>query len=189
MISKTAAPPNRRQSPESSSRPETGRLFPTKNDIPADARARIADLLNGRLADCIDLQTQCKQAHWNVKGPSFIALHKLFDEVNEEVEEYVDLLAERIVQLGGVAEGTARAVASRSRLEEYPDLVKGQEHVDALSSALATFGHGTRLAINEADELGDPATADILTEITRGIDKWLWFVEAHQQDTRARTGQ
>jgi starvation-inducible DNA-binding protein len=80
-------------------------------------------------------------------------------------------------------------VASRSRLEEYPDLVKGQEHVDALSSALATFGHGTRVAINEADELGDPATADILTEITRGIDKWLWFVEAHQQDSRARTAQ
>jgi starvation-inducible DNA-binding protein len=101
----------------------------------------------------------------------------------------VDLLAERIVQVGGVAQGTARAVALRSRLEEYPDLVKGQEHVDALSSALATFSHGTRVAINEADELGDPATADILTEITRGIDKWLWFVEAHQQDSRARTEQ
>jgi starvation-inducible DNA-binding protein len=165
------------------------RLFPTKNDLPEATRSRVADLLNQRLADCIDLQTQCKQAHWNVKGPSFIALHKLFDEVNEDVEEYVDLLAERIVQLGGVAEGTARAVASRSRLEEYPDLVKGQEHVDALSSALATFGRGTRVAINEADELGDPATADILTEITRGIDKWLWFVEAHQQDSRARTEQ
>jgi starvation-inducible DNA-binding protein len=187
MISKTATPPARQQSSQARRDSEKSRLFATKNDLPEEARARIADLLNMRLADCIDLQTQCKQAHWNVKGPSFIALHKLFDDINEDVEEYVDLLAERVVQLGGVAQGTARTVASRSRLEEYPDLIKGQEHVDALSSALATFGHAARTAILEADELGDPATADILTEITRGIDKWLWFVEAHEQDTRART--
>jgi starvation-inducible DNA-binding protein len=164
-------------------------LHPTRNDLPEQARLTAVGRLNQYLADAVMLQTQCKQAHWNVRGTNFSALHKLFDEVNESVEEYVDLLAERIVQLGGVAEGTARAVASRSRLEEYPDLITGQEHVDALSSALATFGHGTRVAINEADELEDPATADILTEITRGIDKWLWFVEAHQQDTRARTNQ
>ena len=86
-----------------------GRLFPTKNDLPEATRSRIADLLNQRLADCIDLQTQCKQAHWNVKGQSFIGLHKLFDDVNEDVEEYVDLLAERVVQLGGIAQGTARS--------------------------------------------------------------------------------
>jgi starvation-inducible DNA-binding protein len=117
-----------------------------------------------------------------VKGSSFIALHKLFDEVNEDVEEYVDLLAERVVQLGGVAEGTARVVASRSGLDEYPArLVTGEEHVDALSSALATFGNSTRAAVDQVDELDDPATVDILTEITRGTDKWLWFVEAHEQ--------
>jgi starvation-inducible DNA-binding protein len=189
MTTRTASPPQAQRSTRPSRDGAATQLFATKNDLSPSSRAQVSELLNQRLADCIDLQTQCKQAHWNVKGPNFIALHKLFDEINEEVEEYVDLLAERIVQLGGVAEGTARAVASRSRLEEYPDLVKGQEHVDALSSALATFGHGTRVAINEADELGDPATADILTEITRGIDKWLWFVEAHQQDSRARTDQ
>jgi starvation-inducible DNA-binding protein len=189
MTTRTASPPQAQRSTRPSRDGAATRLFATKNDLSPSTRGQVAALLNQRLADCIDLQTQCKQAHWNVKGPTFIALHKLFDEVNEEVEEYVDLLAERIVQLGGVAEGTAREVASRSRLEEYPDLVKGQEHVDALSSALATFGHGTRVAINEADELGDPATADILTEVTRGIDKWLWFVEAHQQDSKARTDQ
>ena len=183
MTTRTAPPPQtQRSAPRPSRDQAASQLFATKNDLSQSTRAQVSELLNQRLADCIDLQTQCKQAHWNVKGPSFIALHKLFDEINEDVEEYVDLLAERVVQLGGVAEGTARVVASRSRLEEYPDtLTKGQEHVDALSSALATFGRGTRVAIDEADELGDPATADILTEITRGIDKWLWFVEAHQQ--------
>jgi len=150
---------------------------------PAEAtRARVADLLNQRLADSIDLQTQCKQAHWNVKGPTFIALHKLFDDINEDVEEYVDLLAERVVQLGGIAEGTARTVAQRSTLEEYPHaLASGEGHVDALSSALAAFGSGARKAIDQVDALEDADTVDILTEISRGIDKWLWFVEAHQQ--------
>ena len=92
----------------SDSRPDASRLYPTKNDLPEAARREAVELLNQRLADCIDLQTQCKQAHWNVKGPTFIALHKLFDEINEDVEEYVDLIAERVVQLGGIAEGTVR---------------------------------------------------------------------------------
>jgi starvation-inducible DNA-binding protein len=163
-----------------------GRLFPTKNDLPEATRSRIADLLNQRLADCIDLQTQCKQAHWNVKGQSFIGLHKLFDDVNEDVEGYVDLLAERVVQLGGIAQGTARSVAARSTLSDYPAAAtSGEEHVEALSSALATFGAGTRRAIQQVDELRDDDTADILTEISRAIDKWLWLVEAHLQGETA----
>ena len=163
-------------------RAEAARLFPTKNDLPEATRSRVSELLNQRLADCIDLQTQCKQAHWNVKGPSFIGLHKLFDDVNDDVEGYVDLLAERIVQLGGVAEGTARTVVGRSSLPEYPaDLTTGEAHVDALSSALAAFGAGTRKAIHQVDELDDDDTEDILTEISRAVDKWLWFVEAHLQ--------
>jgi starvation-inducible DNA-binding protein len=117
-----------------------------------------------------------------VKGQSFIALHKLFDDVSEDVEEYVDLLAERVVQLGGIAQGTARSVAARSTLSDYPPgATSGEEHVEALSSALATFGAGTRRAIQQVDELRDDDTADILTEISRAIDKWLWFVEAHLQ--------
>src|SRR5436190_19657785 len=98
----------------------TTKLYPTRNDVPEATRREAVGLVNQRLADAIDLQTQCKQAHWNVKGPSFIALHKLFDKVNEAVEDYVDLIAERIVQLGAVAEGTARVVAERSELDEYP---------------------------------------------------------------------
>lgn len=178
----TAAPSARPRAAHAERKSEASRLFPTKNDLPEATRARVADMLNKGLADCIDLQTQCKQAHWNVKGPSFIALHKLFDEVNEAVEEYVDLLAERVVQLGGVAEGTARMVAQRTTLDEYPrDAASGEAHVDALSSALAAFGSRTRKAIDQVDELGDADTVDLLTEVSRGTDKWLWFVEAHLQ--------
>jgi starvation-inducible DNA-binding protein len=166
----------------SDSRPDASRLYPTKNDLPEAARREAIELLNQRLADCIDLQTQCKQAHWNVKGPAFIALHKLFDEVNEDVEEYVDLIAERVVQLGGIAEGTVGVVAKRSSLIDYPlALSSGSEHVAALSDALAMFGRTARVGIEEMNELEDADSADILTEVSRGVDKWLWFVEAHQQ--------
>jgi starvation-inducible DNA-binding protein len=160
-------------------------MYPTKNDLPEGSRTKLVDLLNARLADAIDLQTQCKQAHWNVKGPSFIALHELFDKVNEEVEEYVDTIAERVVQLGGRADGTARSVAKRSSLSEYA--VKsdsGRDHVEALSSALAVFGKGVRHAIDQSADLKDADTADLFTEVSRGIDKWLWFVEAHLQAER-----
>jgi len=158
------------------------RTYTTKNDLPEAARLEIIGLLNQRLADSIDLQTQCKQAHWNVKGPAFIALHKLFDDINEDVEQYVDLLAERVVQLGGVAVGTAAVVAQRSTLIDYPlTLSTGEEHVAALSDVLAQFGRSARMGIQEMDDLGDADSADILTEISRGVDKWLWFVEAHQQ--------
>jgi starvation-inducible DNA-binding protein len=160
----------------------TARLYQTKNDLPETARLEVIGLLNQRLADCIDLQTQCKQAHWNVKGPTFIALHKLFDDINEDVEAYVDLIAERVVQLGGIAEGTASIVVDRSTLIDYPlGISSGAEHVAALSDALSQFGRTARIGIEEMNELEDAGSADILTEISRGVDKWLWFVEAHQQ--------
>src|SRR5437867_11964923 len=125
MAQNTAAPPARPQTSRPHRESQKSRLFPTKNDLPQETRAKVAELLNRRLADCIDLQTQCKQAHWNVNGPQFIALHKLFDDINEDVEEYVDLLAERVVQLGGIAEGTARIVAERSIIGDYPLNING----------------------------------------------------------------
>jgi starvation-inducible DNA-binding protein len=157
-------------------------MFETKNNLPEATRVKAIELLNARLADCKDLQTQIKQAHWNVKGPNFISLHLRFDKINDDVEDYVDEIAERAVQLGGVAEGTARLVAKPSSLAEYPaSAADGRGHVEALSSALAAFGKAARKAIGEADELGDLDTADLFTEVSRGIDKWLWFVEAHLQ--------
>jgi starvation-inducible DNA-binding protein len=158
------------------------KIYETENDIPEQRRSELNALMNQQLANAVDLQTQMKQAHWNVKGPHFIGLHELFDQIDEAVEGYVDLIAERIVQLGGIAEGTARVAAERSRLEEYPlDIADGRAHVEAVAKAVSTFGHEARKTIDEADELQDADTADIFTEISRGTDKWLWFVEAHLQ--------
>jgi len=160
-------------------------VYKTKNDLAEATRVKVIELLNARLADCKDLETQTKQAHWNVKGPHFISLHLLFDNINEAVENYVDEIAERAVQLGGVAEGTARVVAKRSSLPEYPlHAADGHSHVEALSTALAAFGKSARQAIDQANELGDLDTADLFTEVSRGVDKWLWFVEAHLQADR-----
>ncbi len=157
-------------------------LIPTKNDLPEKNRARLIELLNSRLADGIDLYLQVKQAHWNVKGPSFIALHELFDEVATTVQDAADDIAERAVQLGGTAQGTLAVVAKDTSLKPYPtDISKGSDHVEALSSALAAFGKQVRAAIALADELEDADTADLFTGISRNIDKKLWFVEAHQQ--------
>src|SRR5881397_2983738 len=160
-------------------------MNPTKNDISEASRSKVIALCNERLADAIDLQTQCKFAHWNVKGANFIALHELFDKVNEDVEDYVDLIAERAVQLGGLAEGTARMAVKRSSLAEYPTSgPSSQDHVAALSAALASFGKLARRAIDTSNEVNDADTADIFTEISRGVDKWLWMVEAHLQTGR-----
>ncbi len=163
-------------------RSDAFRLYETKNDLPETTRREVVELLNARLADCLDLEADCKQAHWNVKGPSFIALHELFDQIHGAVDEYADLIAERIVQLGGIAEGTVGVVAQRTTLVDYPlVLTKGPEHVAALSDALAEFGRTVRIGVDEMNDLKDADSADVLTEISRGIDKWLWFVEAHQQ--------
>lgn len=157
-------------------------MFDTKNDLAKAARTKMIAVLNARLADAIDLQSQAKQAHWNVKGPSFIALHELFDTIAGEVTVYVDDLAERVVQLGGVAEGTVAVAAKASSLPVYPKgITDGTAHAEALSTALAVFGKGVRAAIDTAAAAGDADAADLFTGISRGVDKSLWFVEAHLQ--------
>jgi starvation-inducible DNA-binding protein len=155
-------------------------MFDTRNDLPANSRTKVIELLNARLADAIDLGTQTKHAHWNVKGPNFIALHELFDKVAESVEEYVDGIAERVTALGGTAHGTLATVARATTLKAYPeDISEGLAHVDALSSALADFGAKARAAIETSGRLADADTADLFTEISRENDKYLWFLEAH----------
>jgi starvation-inducible DNA-binding protein len=130
--------------------------------------------------DAIDLALQAKQAHWNVKGPHFQQLHELFDAIHTNVQVHVDDLAERIVQLGGTADGTVQAVATQSSLPAYPpSATKGRDHLEALAGSMAAFGKAVRGAIDEAATLGDADTADLFTEISRGCDKDLWFVESH----------
>jgi starvation-inducible DNA-binding protein len=161
---------------------ETTDMYQTENGVSLDRRIELSRLLNQRLATAVDLQMQMKQAHWNVKGPSFIALHELFDKAYEEVEGYVDSIAERIVQFGGIARGTVRASAARSELTDYPAAIAdGLSHVEAVARVLSDFGTESRNMIVEATALDDAGTADLFTEISRGIDKLLWFVEAHSQ--------
>ncbi|MDX2212352.1 MAG: DNA starvation/stationary phase protection protein Dps [Oculatellaceae cyanobacterium bins.114] len=163
-------------------------LYPTRIDIPADIRTQIVAILNQTLASSLDLKTQVKQAHWNVKGLDFYQLHELFDEMASELEEYVDLFAERVTALGALALGTARIAAAQSELPEYPfDILSGEAHITALADRYAIYAKSLRAGIAQTDELGDADTADLYTEVSRSIDKRLWFLEAHLQAPASNT--
>ncbi len=160
----------------------TMEMLKTHNDLEADTRKEMIEMLNQELADMSDLYSQTKQAHWNVKGEEFIALHKLFDEFAEALAGYVDVIAERAVQLGGTALGTNRMSADNTRLEEYPiEPMDSMSHVQALVERYAMVAASTRTAIDVAEEAGDMGTVDLFSDISRGMDKWLWFLEAHVQ--------
>ena len=155
-------------------------MHSTKNDLPELKRMPLVVLLNQALAELIDLQLQAKQAHWNVKGPNFIALHELFDTVAADATVFADSVAERIAALGGQAEGSVNVVGRRTTLPAYPvEIVAGRDHVDALSTSMAVVGKSIRGSIDRAVELDDADTADLFTEVSRGLDKKLWFVESH----------
>ena len=159
---------------------EASMLRNTHNGISRDTRQALVDLLNARLAAAIDLRVQAKQAHWNLRGPRFIALHELFDQVASAGSSFQDLLGERVAQLGGYAAGTIEAVCASSSLATYPvELSREADHVRCMTDALARFTASARAGVSECENLEDVATADILTEITREADKLLWFVEAH----------
>ncbi|AKG23237.1 DNA starvation/stationary phase protection protein Dps [Calothrix sp. 336/3] len=158
------------------------RLYPSRIDIAADIRTDIITILNQTLAATLDLKTQVKQAHWNVKGADFYQLHEMFDEMAGELEEYVDMIAERVTALGGYACGTARMAVAASILPEFPtDILTSMEYVAALAERFAMYGKHVREAIATTDDLEDADTADLYTEVSRTIDKRLWFLDAHLQ--------
>jgi starvation-inducible DNA-binding protein len=157
-------------------------LVRTHNDLNEDVRAQMVELLNQQLGDTFDLFSQTKQAHWNVKGRDFYQLHELFDTLAEYYEGAIDEIAERATALGGLACGTVRMAAASSRLPEYPnDVMDGMAHVEALVERYASYAATTRQAIDTAEEAGDADTTDLLTDISRQVDKHLWFLEAHLQ--------
>lgn len=157
----------------------------TRNTLDATIRGQSVDLLNRHLAAAIDLHAQTKQAHWNVRGPNFIAIHELFDRVSEQVEGFSDMLAERVGGLGGAAYGTVQVASATSFLLPYPILIADEnEHVFAVAGALAGFGQSVRDASHAAAGFGDADTADLFTEISRGIGQQLWFVESHVPPSR-----
>lgn len=151
-------------------------------DLSKDTQTKVCTLLNERLRDTIKLGLNAKQAHWNVKGENFIALHKLFDETYGVIEEFVDDIAERITALGGLADGSVGAL-TKSTVPDHPTTkVNWKAHVQALADELAYYGKLARQDIDTFDGLGDKGTADLLTGVSRQIDKYLWFVESHLQD-------
>lgn len=156
--------------------------FKTSIDIEESKRQQMITVLNQQLADTFDMMSIMKQAHWNVKGPQFIALHELFDEIAAGLVPYVDMIAERVTALGGMAMGTVRMAAEASRLDAYPtDVVNSLETVRVVADRLADLAASTREAGDRAEELHDMDTNDLFLEVSRDLDKWLWFLEAHLQ--------
>lgn len=169
--------------PKAKSTKNSALRYPTYNDLALEVREKMMPLLNQELASLSDLYTQTKQAHWNVKGMQFMQLHELFDELAEALEDYVDTVAERVTSLGGYAMGTARMAAAASALPEFPtDLVGSRPFVEALVQRFALVGASVRKGIDAAADAGDQDTADLFTEVSRGMDKHLWFLEAHLQE-------
>jgi starvation-inducible DNA-binding protein len=165
----------------------SARLHKTRNDTQSNAKAVSIDLLSKRLADGLDLALATKQAHWNLKGPQFIGIHEMLDGFRTELDVFNDNMAERITQLGGTAKGTAQAVAAGTALPPYPtDVYAIADHLAALIDRYAAFANSVRQNIDDTDEAGDPGTADLFTEISRSVDKQLWFLEAHVQEPTGR---
>lgn len=157
------------------------KLHNSRNDLQSNTKAVVSALLNARLADAIDLALSTKQAHWNLRGRQFIAVHEMLDGFRTEIDTHADTLAERVVQRGATPLGTAQMVVQASKLQAYPtDLVRVEDHMLALAERFDEFANSTRSAIETADELGDANTADILTAFSRSLDKALWFLEAHE---------
>jgi starvation-inducible DNA-binding protein len=157
--------------------------YETRNDLSANAKSVSIGILNARLADAIDLALLTKQAHWNIKGPNFIALHEMIDGFRTEVDEHVDTMAERVVQLGGTALGTTQAVAGATTLKAYPtDIYTSKAHLAELIARYGRVANTVRGAIDETASAGDADTADLLTAFSRALDKALWFLEAHVQE-------
>jgi len=171
-----------RQKKSESDGKATLEMVRTHHDLSEDTRKKMIQLLNVQLADTFDLFSQTKQAHWNVKGPQFMQLHELYDELAAILLGYVDMIAERVTALGGIAAGTARQASESTRLEEFSHgPVGSMESVEMLVARYAALVESTRKAIDEAEKAEDMDTADLFTEVSRDLDKSLWFLEAHVQ--------
>ncbi|MXV43599.1 DNA starvation/stationary phase protection protein Dps [Saccharibacter sp. 17.LH.SD] len=159
------------------------KLYATQNNTPDNTKAVSIETLNARLADLIDLALITKQAHWNLKGSHFIGVHEMLDGFRTALDGFVDTTAERAVQLGGTALGTTQDVSAKSSCPPYPTKIHTVlDHVKALAERYAIVANNVRAAIKTTAEAGDDDTADIFTEVSRGLDKNLWFLEAHLQE-------
>lgn len=155
----------------------------TRNETASNAKRVSIDALQARLADGIDLSLDIKQAHWNLKGPQFIGIHLMLDGFRDEMDDFNDKVAERITQLGGTARGTSGVVSAETKLAPYPvDIYAIGDHLAELIDRYAAYANAIRENIDETDDAGDAGTSDLFTEVSRGVDKQLWFLEAHVQE-------
>lgn len=151
-------------------------------DLASNTKSAMIELLNARLADALDLSLLTKQAHWNLKGIQFIAIHEMLDTFRADLDVHTDTIAERVAQLGGIALGTSQVVAEATSLKPYPtNISKIPDHLDALIERYAATANAVRSAIDTSDEAGDADTADIFTAASRSLDKALWFLESHRE--------
>ena len=163
-------------------------MYSTKINLKDEVRQKIIELFQERLSDGLDLMLQTKHAHWNLKGEQFISLHRLCDKVNKAMRKSSDLIAERIVQLGGVAHGTSQSITKKTSIDEYPsNIADWKEHIEFLSNSLAQFCNESRAALKQFDKIDDPVSEDILIEVTRKVDMYLWMLESHL--FRAKAGE
>ena len=154
-------------------------MYTSPSHLPEDARIKIAGALNARLADGLDLHSQIKVAHWNIKGPQFAALHPLFETFAVGLAMHNDAIAERAVTLGARAYGTARHVAKTSKIPDYPqETTRDMEHVQLLAQRIETYLEGARESRGIAEKLGDTDTVDLLTQVVTEFEKHAWFLRA-----------
>lgn len=155
-------------------------LHPVRIDIPLEIRLYVIQLLQQTLTCTVELRSQVKQACWNVKGHDLVLLHALFTTMATELDAYSDTVAERLVVLGGVARGTARTATTPATLPEYPGAIMGGDaYVRALAECFVPYATALRGDIAHATEVEDAGSAALYTDISRGVDKRLWFLEAY----------
>lgn len=154
-------------------------MYKSPSQLPEEARVTISDVLNARLSDGLDLHSQIKVAHWNIKGPNFAALHPLFETFAVALANYNDEIAERAVTLGGRAYGTVRHAAKTSKLSEYPqETTRDLEHVKLLADRFEKYLEGARDSRTTAEKLGDADTVDLFTRLVQEFEKHAWFLRA-----------
>lgn len=152
----------------------------SKNSSSSKPKNKLIDVLNSVLAEAIDLQMQCRQAHWNVRGKNFIALHEFFGRLYTELSVDIDEIAERTAGLGGTAYGSKEEVSGVSGLPKYPvDISSGSDHIQNLAKSFAAHSKSLKKAIEEADDADDDVTEDLLTTICGNMEKRLWLIESH----------